>query len=132
VIILEPPPGRRALNLGQQATRVAGTTATQITATVVNSSSETAKNVVVTVKLMPILPDAKYSLIPGSGWKTANFAGLHSQPITLAAGKAQTFSFQIAPIREEPAVTITSTAAATTTNPDITAASNQIHAVIGG
>ena len=122
------------LIVGQRTTRVAGAQpgATQIAATVMNSGLQTAENVVLTVDLTPVLSAEEYTLTSAAGWQSATLGQLKSAPVSIPAGKAQTFSFQIAPVKQSTAVTITSAASAAAATPGISGTASRLQAIVGG
>lgn len=122
------------LILGQRATRVAGTqqVATQIAVTVMNNGSEAAENVALSVDLSPALSAEDYRLKPAAGWQSASLTQLKSLPTSLPARKAQTFSFEIEPVKQSAAVTITSVASATSSKPGISGTPTRLQAIVGG
>jgi hypothetical protein len=125
--------GVAVLNVAQRATRVVKPSgAVQLAVTVINSGAQPAQNVVVEVNLSPQLPQGQYTLTPAPGWGTATLTQLKSSPVTLLPGKAQTFSYQIAPVRKSQAVTITATASATAASPVAAHQAAPIQATIGG
>jgi len=128
---VQSAPEAAVLNIGQQAIRVAGTTTTQITSTVLNSTTEAVENIVLTVDVSPALQGDQYTLSTGQGWSTTTLQKLMSAPFTLQAGKSQVFSFQIAPSSGVADVTVTSSASATTSTSGVSVQASQIQAVIG-
>jgi hypothetical protein len=121
------------LNIGQRATRIAGTDgAVQIAVTVMNSGARAAEDVVLNVDLSPELPEGEYRLNPALGWQAAALAQLKSPPLAIQPGRAQTFSFQIVPVRKTAAVTVTSRASAVAADPGVSATAGPIQATIGG
>lgn len=121
------------LNLGQRATRVAGTDGVvQIAITAMNSGAQAAEDVVLTANLSPQLPENEYELKPAAGWQTATLAQLKSAPFSLPPGKAQTFSFQIAPKGKLHATTLTSKAFAAASVPGVSCTASPLQATIGG
>jgi hypothetical protein len=121
------------LNIGQRATRVAGTEGdVQIAITVMNSGPQAAEDVVLTVHLSPDLPENQYELKPAAGWQTATLAQLKSAPASIQPGGAQTFSFQIKPKGKLAAVTVTSKAFAAASIPGVSCTAKPIEATVGG
>jgi hypothetical protein len=127
-------PTNAILVLGQRATRIGATgqTATQIAITVMNNGAAAADNVIVTAGLSPTLSAADYQLKPAMGWQSATLSALKSGPVTLAAGKAQTFSFQIVPVKRLDQSTITCTASVTASNTEGSASASKLQAIVGG
>jgi hypothetical protein len=122
-----------ALNVGQRATRIAGTDgAVQIAITVMNSGPQAAEDVVLTAHLSPDLLENEYELKPAAGWQTATLAQLKSAPVSIQPGRAHTFSFQIAPKVKSAAVTVTSKAFAAASIPGVSSTASPIQATIGG
>ncbi len=138
-VLTNQPPGNFAvtgaiLNVGQRATRAPNTEppATQIAVTVMNSGSQAAQNAVLTVKLSPTLPADEYKMEPALGWQSVTLAELKTEPFSLQPGKAQTFSFDIAPMRQLQAVTVTSRAEADVAATGVTGTATPLKAIVGG
>jgi hypothetical protein len=129
--------GHAVLNVGQRATRVTDPErlaegAVQLVVTVANSGGRAADDVVLTVDLTPQLAASEYQLAPAPGWETSNLAQLRSAPVTIAPGKAQSFSFQIRPRDKAEPVRITSKVSAATSDAAVAPATSVITATIGG
>src|SRR5262249_34998961 len=84
----------------------------QFAVTVINSGVQPANDVVLTVDLSPQLDPTQFTLSAAQGWATATLAELRSTPIRLAPGKAQTFSFQVAPVGKAAGVKVVLTSSA--------------------
>lgn len=99
--------GAVVLNVAPRATAVANsrTGATQFAVTVINSGVQAVNDVVLTVNLSPQLDPKAFTLTAAKGWVEATLAELKSAPVRLAPGKAQTFSFQVAPVGESAGAT---------------------------
>jgi hypothetical protein len=133
VITRPGPDAQPVLNIGQRATAVTGAVgAVQIAVTVLNSGATLAEDLVVTVNLSPALLAGEYQLHPAPGWREATLAKLKSVPVALQPGKAQTLSFQIAPVKPSAPITVTSTASATTSNRGVIGLARPLRATIGG
>jgi hypothetical protein len=121
------------LNVGQRSTRVAGTEgAVQIAVTVMNSGAQAADDVVLTVNLSPQLPEGEYELKAAEGWQEGALSALKSAPVSIPPGKAQTFSFEIAPAKKSAAITVTCTASATASGSSGPVTASPLQATIGG
>jgi hypothetical protein len=127
------PVTQAVLNISQRMRRLEGTRGgVQIVVTVINSGAQTAEDVVVTVSVSPVLPQARYKLKADTEWQTATLAKLESAPVALQPGKARTFSLQITPARKSAAVSVTSMASAVAADPAISTAAGTLTVSIGG
>jgi hypothetical protein len=125
--------GAVVLNVAPRATAVANsrTGATQFAVTVINSGVQAADDVVLTVDLSPQLDPKEFTLTAAKGWDVATLTELKSAPIRLAPGKAQTFSFQVAPVGKTPAAKVVLNASAASAASGASHAAAPLDATIG-
>ena len=126
-------PAKTGIVTGQRVTRVPGSPGSaQIALTLMNSTSTTVENVVAKVSLSPVLSADMYNLSAAEGWDTANLQHLQSRPIALEPGKAQTLSFQVAPVGKSAAFSVTSSVSVSTGTSGVSGAAYPVQATIGG